>query len=270
MKETPFFFPGDAGALFGILHEPPSYTDRPAFVFCHPFGEEKLWSHRACVSFARALAERGHAVLRFDLRGNGDSEGAFADATVTTSIRDTACAIDQAKARTGAAAVSLLGLRLGAAVAALTAETRTDVRHLIQWAPVVDGGRFAQELLRINLATQMALYKEVREDRAALVARMRTGETINVDGYPMSEVCYDALGALKLAAATRSFGGPCLVVQVDKVAGAPQPELDRLRGCYEHATLVVVQEDPFWKEIDRFYYEAPNLAAATLAWLEQQ
>ena len=80
MKETPFFFEGDTGSLFGLLHEPdPATPAREAFVFCHPFGEEKLWTHRTYVSMARRLAERGHPVLRFDFLGNGDSDGAFAD-----------------------------------------------------------------------------------------------------------------------------------------------------------------------------------------------
>ena len=29
----------------------------------------------------------------------------------------------------------------------------------------------------------------------------------------------------------------------------------------------VIREDPFWKEIERFYDTAPNLFAATLDWL---
>ena len=46
-----------------------------AFVFCHPLTEEKLWTHRVFVTFARELAAAGHTVLRFDYRGNGDSDG---------------------------------------------------------------------------------------------------------------------------------------------------------------------------------------------------
>ena len=54
--ETPFFFPSGKHSLFGILHQPAAATCLPAFVFCHPFGEEKLWTHRVFVSFARRLA----------------------------------------------------------------------------------------------------------------------------------------------------------------------------------------------------------------------
>jgi len=269
MKETPFFFPGDGVSLFGILHEPAAAGDRPAFVFCHPFGEEKLWTHRACVSFARELAARGHAVLRFDLRGNGDSSGEFRDSSLETALVDTRTAIATVKRMTGATTVSLLGLRLGASVAALLADECDDVRQLIQWAPVIDGHRFVQELLRINLATQMAMYKEVREDRAALVNQMKEGRTVNVDGYPLSLAFYEQLSAMKLAQSTRRFSGPCLLVQIDRAEGArPLPEVAQLASCYTHATHFVVQEEPFWKEIERFYETAPNLSAATLAWLE--
>ena len=41
---------------------------------CHPLGEEKLWAHRVFVSLARDLANAGFVVLRFDCRGEGDSD----------------------------------------------------------------------------------------------------------------------------------------------------------------------------------------------------
>jgi uncharacterized protein len=268
MTETPFFFTVDDLSLFGVFHAPSGDPVRLPYVFCHPFGEEKLWTHRAWVSFARELSRRGHPVLRFDLRGNGDSEGDFADATIATARRDTAATIDVARRRTGADRVGLLGLRLGAAVATLVADERTDVAELILWSPIVNGNRFAQDLLRVNLATQMTLFREVQQDRAALVAQMRAGQPVNVDGYPMSLDAYEQLCAVDLAAAARTYAHRCLVVQVERAAGRPLPELVQLTAGFQAGTHLQVQEEPFWKEIDRFYEEAPNLTAATLAWLE--
>lgn len=270
MSETPFFFPGDGVSLFGVLHEPvvPVAAKTP-FVFCHPFGEEKLWTHRSWVSFARQLTARGHVVLRFDLRGNGDSSGDFSDSSLQTALSDTRTAIETVKHTTGAASVTLLGLRLGGSVAALIADERDDVDRLLLWSPIIDGHRFVQELLRVNLATQMTVYKEVREDRAALVALMKQGRTVNVDGYPLSLAFYEQLAALKLAHGPRAFSGPCLVVQIDRAEGtAPLPEVSNLASCYGNATHLVVREEPFWKEIERFYEEAPTLASTTLGWLE--
>ena len=73
MSESPFFFPRGDARLFGVLHRPSGPVSRSGFVLSHPFAEEKLWSHRVFVSFARALAGRGLAVLRFDYAGAGDS-----------------------------------------------------------------------------------------------------------------------------------------------------------------------------------------------------
>ena len=75
MTETPVFFKNGTNRLFGIVHYPETGEPENAFVFCHPFAEEKLWAHRVYVNFARYLAKHGWAVLRFDYAGYGDSDG---------------------------------------------------------------------------------------------------------------------------------------------------------------------------------------------------
>ena len=270
MTETPFFFPNGSYNLFGVYHEPPGPSSKSAFVFCHPWGEEKLWAHRVFVSFARALAADGHPVLRFDFMGNGDSDGEFADSTLETALSDVRSAIAEVRRRSGRATVSLLGLRLGASVAALIADETPDAAHLILWAPIVDGSRYMQELLRINLTTQMASYKEIRQDRAALVAQMQQGQTVNIDGYELAHQQFTEVSAIKLAG-PHAFAGPCLIAQVDRMPAAKLlPEVEQLAAGYGRATLVSVQEEPFWKEILRYYGQAPALAASTTEWLRAQ
>lgn len=267
MTETPFYFPNGPHSLFGILHQPDNPAPRPAFVFCHPFGEEKLWAQRVYVAFARRLAADGHAVLRFDYMGNGDSEGDIRDASLSTALSDVRCAIEQVRRKTGTRTVSLLGLRLGATIASLIAEDEADVEHLVLWAPIVDGARYMQELLRINLTTQMATYKEIRQDREALVADMERGQVVNVDGYEMTFALYSQVSAVKLAAGPKRHQGPCLITQIERQPGRPSAELQQLAAAYARATVSFAQEEPFWKEILRFYNDAPNLFPATLEWL---
>ena len=267
-SEVPFYFSGGKYALFGVLHRPQGPVEaREPFVFCHPFGEEKLWTHRVFVAYARRLAAAGHAVLRFDFMGNGDSEGEFSDVSMDTARADVGCAIQEVRRLTGSRAVSLLGLRLGATVAGLVAEEAEDIRRLILWAPITDGARHMQELLRINVMTQMANFKEVRQDRPELVAAMEQGHTVNVDGYEMALPLYSSVSALDAGSKPHLFGGSCLIVQVD-----PQPrpaaDLQRLAASYREATVKFAQEEPFWKEIARFYQEAPSLFDVTSQWLE--
>jgi exosortase A-associated hydrolase 2 len=268
MQETPFFFDRGPWQLFGVYHEPRGARSKLPFVFCHPFGEEKLWAHRVFVSFARELARRGHAVLRFDYGGNGDSGGTFADSSVDSAVADIDAAIVALKARVGCARVGLLGLRLGASLAFRVAARRDDVESLVLWAPVVDGSRYIQELLRINLATQMTVYGEVREDREDLVRRLETGDTVNVDGYEMSRDMSRQLSALSLGADGNRPGAPMLLVQIERAPHAKAArDLEALRSHVAAADLQIVQEEPFWKEIQWFYDRAPNLFRNTLSWL---
>jgi exosortase A-associated hydrolase 2 len=268
--ETPLFFQNGPHSLFGVLHEADHGSQEGrAVVFCHPFGEEKLWTHRVFVSFARRLARDGFTVLRFDYMGNGDSDGDFSASSLQSARADVRCAIERVRRDGRAERVTLLGLRLGAMIAGLVAEEESAVDRLILWAPIVDGARYMQELLRANLTTQMATAREITHDREALVALMHRGETVNVDGYEMSLPMFSEVSAVKLASSPKQFSGPCLVAQVERQAARPVGELHQLAERYGNATFIMVQEEPFWKEIARFYEEAPNLFSATTAWLKE-
>lgn len=264
------FFENGSYRLFGVLHEPVAAPSGWGWVLCHPFAEEKLWAQRVYVSFARMLAARGAWVLRFDAMGNGDSQGHFSDSSVETMLSDIGCAIRQLERSSETPlSVGLLGLRFGATLAALAAERYPTVRKLVLWEPIVDGGKYMQELLRVNLTTQTAIYKEIRHNREALVRMMREeGRTVNVDGYEIAYPCYEQASAVKLNEGVKRFSGPSLIVQMG-VAGQPvRSDVKALQESYPTADLRVAVEEPFWKEIKRWYWTAPNLFEATSAWVE--
>ncbi len=267
--ETPLFFSGGLRQLFGLLHEPRAGSDRTGFVFCHPFGEEKLWTHRVFVHTARELAGRGHAVLRFDYGGNGDSDGDVHDTSLQSNLSDIGAAIEFLKARRQVTSVGLLGLRLGATAAALVADQRSDISQLVLWSPVTDGARYMQDLLRVNLATQLAVHGGVTHDRENLVDMMRAGHTVNVDGYALSFAFHDQVSDVRLTDSPRSFTGRCLVVQIDRSSAAPPArDLEHLHRQYRNGAFTTVAEEPFWKEIKRFYERTDHLVTTTLEWLE--
>ena len=269
MNETPFLLQREAFALFAVAHEPVGPSSGDVFVFVHPLAEEKLWTHRVFVVYARQLAARGHAVLRFDLMGNGDSDGNFSECSVDSAIADIRGAVSEAKRRWNARSVNLLGLRFGATLAALTAERSDDIDRLILWAPIVDGERYMQELLRTNLATQTAVYKEVRYDRVELVGQMHDGATVNVDGYAMAYPMYSQAAAIKLIESPKQHQGRCLITQIERQPGRPVDELQRLAASYPNAVVGFAMEEPFWKEIAKSYLrQASSLFATTTSWLE--
>ena len=271
MIEIPLFFPNGSYKLFGVLHKPESDDLRGGVVFCHPFAEEKLWTHRVFVSFARELAKIGYAVLRFDYMGHGDSDGEFETSTVESRLLDINCAIDMLQSETkNINTVGLLGLRFGATLAAYAAEHRNDIDMLVLWEPVVDGERYMQEILRSNLTTQLAVYGKVTEKREDLIRKIRSGGTVNIEGYELTNTLFDQSSNINLLRENLYFTNNALIVQCGKKDQPLRKELKSLSEKYTNAELSHVEEEPFWREIKRYYGKADNLFSVTLDWMKKR
>ncbi len=263
-----------------MLHSPKHLVGNTGFVMSHPFGEEKLWSHRVFVSMARELTKLGYTVFRFDYMGAGDSSSATPHTNLESHLADLTAAIEMLLARhPDIKNVGLIGLRLGASFAALVAEQAatndrlTSVRNapLILWDPVIDGLGYFQELLRSNLATQLAVYGKVRENREILQQKIYAGGRVNVDGYEIALPLLESCGCSDLIdSASKKHAGPVLVVQI--AASTKQKDRIDLQGLaqqYQRGLFTRAAEQPFWREIKPFVAYASNLQQATLQWLEQ-
>src|SRR5262245_40701144 len=95
--ERAVVFGCDGEELLGVLHEPGSQEAGTApastgVIIVVGGPQYRVGSHRQFVLMARELAGRGHAVLRFDYRGMGDSDGATR--TFEAVSEDIRCAID--------------------------------------------------------------------------------------------------------------------------------------------------------------------------------
>lgn len=271
--ETPFFFKNGEMNLFGITHTPDGTVANEGFILIHPFGEEKLWSHRVYVNFAREATARGFPVLRFDLAGHGDSEGESENCTVASYLTDIESAQRTFRERfPNTESVGLLGLRFGATLACLSASRSDAIDHLVLWEPVLDGARYMQELMRINLGTQLAVFGKVTEDRAVLVEKMRQGASTNVDGYLISvdffDECSDIdLTKLDLMPASLSS----LVVQIaPSIKQKDRQEFVDLADHFPNCSFLKVEEPPFWREIKLFSSQTKNLIRETLDSLEKR
>ena len=93
-------------------------------MLCYPWGQEYLRAHRSMRLLADMIAARGCDVLRFDYSGTGDSGGDATTASFVEWESDIETAIDELKDMAGVSRVSLVGLRLGATLAARVAEGR--------------------------------------------------------------------------------------------------------------------------------------------------
>ncbi len=173
----PFWFGAAEAPLFGWYHAPtgegapltavagngtsatgsgsgaPAAVPRDlAVVICPPFGYEAICAHRGLRALAQTLALAGLPVVRFDYHGTGDSAGDDRQPDrVQAWLASVAAAVDEAKRRSGRASVALVGLRLGALLAAVAAAARSDVRALALWAPISTGKAFLREMKMLRL-----------------------------------------------------------------------------------------------------------------------
>jgi len=264
MHEDYHYLDRDGEKLFAGHYRPDAPASQ-AVVLCHPLGEEKLWSHRVFVSLAREFATAGIAVLRFDFRGEGDSDRDFEQSDFESRVADAITAIDVIRdLNPSVNDVSLVGLRLGAAVAAEAAARRPDVSRLVLWDPVTDGAAYMQAVLRQNLMFQMALHRRVVENRDALVARLAQGGTVNIEGYELPEPLFRQVSEFRLKYTLARYTGDVLAVQVNQSEAPLKPDLASLEEACPRCRIEMVREEPFWKEIRTFYQRAPELSRVTL------
>jgi uncharacterized protein len=146
---TPLFFGSSQRRLYGA-YDPPQGA-RPgarAVVLCYPWGQEYLRAHRSMRRLANMLAAVGCHVLRFDYFGTGDSMGTAHEVSRRGWEQDIETAIEELQDTSGATQVSLVGLRLGATLAAHVAVRKKKLVHtLVLWDPVVSGLEYLEELL---------------------------------------------------------------------------------------------------------------------------
>lgn len=160
------FFGPPSGRLFGVFDEPA--TDDASdlgVVLCYPHGADYDTAFRAFRLLGTRLARAGFHVLRFDYLGTGDSSGDIDDASVSQWIADVVAAVHELRSSHELREVSLVGLRLGATLAALAAAECQGVNRVVLWEPVIDGREY--------VAAQRALHRawvgdEVRNGREAL------------------------------------------------------------------------------------------------------
>lgn len=124
--------------IFGILHRPLHSSQVPAVVICPGFAGNKCGKFRIFVTLGKELAKQGIAVLRFDYRGAGDSEGEFQDITLEGKISDTLKCLNflANDPQIDSSRLGLLGRSLGGAIAVLTARRCQEIKSLVLWAPV--------------------------------------------------------------------------------------------------------------------------------------
>jgi alpha-beta hydrolase superfamily lysophospholipase len=198
----PLYFTSGTHRLFGWLHSVPSDVPPPfGLVICKPFGFEAMSAHLSVRAFAEAAADLGIPTLRFDYGGTGDSEDLEPAADQLDAwLQDVMAAIQELQTRTGVERVCLLGIRLGALLAAIAASRAPQVKALVAVAPVISGKRYIREMRTFELAaaqTQASIAGSLQQTLSHEVELAGPGH-LEVSGFFLNAKTISALQQIDL------------------------------------------------------------------------
>ncbi len=226
---------------FGWLHPADGNT---GVVLCNPFGYDALCTHRGWRKLAERLALAGLPTLRFDYPGTGDAQGMEDDpGRVDAWLASIGSAVRRLREWTGVTRVALVGLRLGAMLAAVAAERQGGVDALVLLAPPLTGRRYIRELRAHRQAwlTTSAGF--------GAVAIGNDDPYVEAFGFGIHGADIDALSSLDLLRAASAPASRLLLL--DSSGSNLVASL-----AAHHRQLGVEVEQGGFEESDRFFLEA--------------
>lgn len=184
---VPFFFGRPERRLWGVHRPPRGKARRTAALLLYPGVEEYNPLHWAFRKLESALAQGGLDVMRFDWFGTGDSAGEPEERTLDGWADDARAAEGELVDRTGARRVVVVGMRLGAVIAARACARGLRPHHVVMWDPIATGAPYMAELDRLHRARKLHLLHGARPDDGELL------------GYRISRAHRRELEAIDLA-----------------------------------------------------------------------
>jgi putative redox protein len=269
-----FDFPNQAGQrLAALLELPAGGRPRAYALFAHCFtcGKDNL----AAARIARALSERGIAVLRFDFTGLGASEGEFANTHFSSNVADLVAAADHLR-RTHRAPALLIGHSLGGAAVLAAAADLPEVRAVATIGAPADPahvtGLFRDHLDEIrkhgevevqlegrpfrirrafldDVAEQKLVWHITRLKRALLVMHAPADQTVGIENageifaaakHPKSFLSLDHADHLLSRKGDAAYAGNVIAAWAERYLDAPL-EADTAAEATEAGTVVVAE-----------------------------
>lgn len=144
MTAIPSWFGPPPRPLFAWMHVPAGNRATGAVVLCPPLALELVSTQSCYRLLAEQLAENGMLAIRFDYDGTGDSAGGDEDPSrVESWLASIGHAVDLARS-CGATSVSLVGMRMGALLAAAATARLGSIDALVLWDPCPSGRSFVR------------------------------------------------------------------------------------------------------------------------------
>jgi pimeloyl-ACP methyl ester carboxylesterase len=144
------FYFGTTRRLYGVMHEPQGSPKATGVLLCYPGVQEYNMTHWAFRKLAGLLVREGYPVMRFDYSCTGDSQGDAYAGSVDAWVEDIASAAEELKDAAGVRRFSIVGMRLGAALAAQALAEGLKASDFILWEPIFGGADYVRELEKLD------------------------------------------------------------------------------------------------------------------------
>ncbi|MBV9867014.1 MAG: alpha/beta fold hydrolase [Abitibacteriaceae bacterium] len=248
-----------------------SIEPKGVVVMVSPFAEEKKAAQRALVEAGRALADAGFEVLRFDLRGTGDSGGEFGAADVEMWREDLRAVIAQARALANDRPISLIGLRFGATLAWLAAHEDEHIDSMALWEPITSGATYMRQNRQRSQIRRELTDGSGAASNGAKSAQDGAAEaypSFDFDGFLISSKLHREMVEVDLLTAPVPN---CRRVQLLQISGSSRIKkpLEDLRNRAVEAGVEVeldnVAVEAFWSAIG--LVDTAAVRGKTIAWL---
>ncbi|MFP4438855.1 MAG: alpha/beta fold hydrolase [Chloroflexaceae bacterium] len=261
MALEPFFCGSSDQRLFACYHEPAEPARDCGVVICYPIWQEYIRSHRACFNLAQNLARAGFPVLRFDYAGSGDSAGDAEGVDLDHWKADIVQAINELRERAGVSMISLVGLRLGASLAAMVATEYQNIASLVLWDPVVNGRHYLAETTHLHQNAIRFFFTQPKQG----TEEQRPSELL---GFPLSPRLIEGLEELDLLTIRRRLTRNLLIVESH--TGEPAQQL--AEQIQPFAAQVDYQHIPgfrIWTEHTDKGLVPHNVLSAIVSWMSE-
>ena len=213
-----------SNTLRGTLTVPKEHDAQiPVAILLHGLNTDRSW----CDDIAWVLADNGIASVRFDFDGNGASDGAQSDMTISSEVQDTIAMLDYVEGLefTDPDNIFMVGKSMGAVDAVLAAKGRGDeIKAMCLWYPgfgVTDATRHGFLL-------------------GSFFNPIEPPETLEAAGYTYGREFLREAQALDYKSACRSYSGPVLILHGDADFIAPISYSEEVKDIFPDCTLQVV------------------------------
>jgi alpha/beta superfamily hydrolase len=215
----PIWLEREPDPFFAVFHPAdPAVEPRPPVLIVPPWGWHEVASYRSRRTWASHLAANGRATIRIDLPGTGDSGGTASSPDLVAAWIDAvgraAAWLAQASG-SATAPVTVIGLGLGALVAAQAIAAGAPIDTLVAWAAPADG-REEVRRQRAFSRLQGARYSLTEPEPSAL-----PDGWLEVNGFVLSAETIAALGPLRVPGPAIGGLERALVLDADGIPTAP-------------------------------------------------